>query len=223
MGDPLMTFAALEAIPWLAHGFVCRIPGVEVGRDRAEVVERLRPHHEAVVERLGFRPEHLVLAEQTHGCGVAVVEGTPAPGTVHAGVDGLISAERGVLLGIHVADCAAVYMASRRRPLVALAHSGRRGTELGIVPEVLGRLQREFAAPPEEMVVQISPCIRPPHYEVDFAADIRAQALRCGVPPAQVFDCGEDTGGDLNTYYSYRMEKARTGRLLALLGLRAEG
>jgi copper oxidase (laccase) domain-containing protein len=52
---------------------------------------------------------------------------------------------------------------------------------------------------------------------VDFAAEIVEQLKRSGV--RRVFDCGENTGSDLKRFYSYRMEKGRTGRMLALLAL----
>jgi copper oxidase (laccase) domain-containing protein len=39
-----------------------------------------------------------------------------------------------------------------------------------------------------------------------------------GVPPGQVHDNGECTSSDLQRFYSYRMEKGRTGRMLALMG-----
>jgi copper oxidase (laccase) domain-containing protein len=68
------------------------------------------------------------------------------------------------------------------------------------------------------MVVQLSPCIRPPHYEVDFAAQIIKQCRDRGVQ--QIHDSGKCTASDLASYYSYRMEKGRTGRMLALLGLK---
>jgi copper oxidase (laccase) domain-containing protein len=32
-------------------------------------------------------------------------------------------------------------------------------------------------------------------------------------------DTGDNTGADLERFYSYRMEKGRTGRMLALLAL----
>ncbi|CAN5508350.1 hypothetical protein BH18VER2_BH18VER2_10590 [soil metagenome] len=67
------------------------------------------------------------------------------------------------------------------------------------------------------MIVQLGPCIRPPHYEIDFAAEIVRQARRAGA--AQVHDSGLCTASDLAHYYSYRAEKARTGRMLALLAL----
>lgn len=65
--------------------------------------------------------------------------------------------------------------------------------------------------------MQVAPCIRPPHYEIDFAADILRQAREAGVQ--DVHDCGTCTASDPDTYYSYRREKGRTGRLLALLAL----
>ncbi len=43
------------------------------------------------------------------------------------------------------------------------------------------------------------------------------QARRAGA--AQVHDSGLCTASDLAHYYSYRAEKARTGRMLALLAL----
>jgi copper oxidase (laccase) domain-containing protein len=38
------------------------------------------------------------------------------------------------------------------------------------------------------------------------------------VRPEHLADAGVCTSGDLRRYYSYRMEKGRTGRMLALLG-----
>jgi polyphenol oxidase len=78
-------------------------------------------------------------------------------------------------------------------------------------------MSEEFGTDPGDAIAQLSPCIRPPHYEVDFAAEIVGQLQQIGV--RRVFDCGENTGSDLNRFYSYRMEKGRTGRMLALLAL----
>ena len=64
----------------------------------------------------------------------------------------------------------------------------------------------------------LSPCIRPPYYEVDFAQSIVAQIRAEKV--SKIYDDGENTGSDLERFYSYRMEKGRTGRMLAYLALR---
>jgi copper oxidase (laccase) domain-containing protein len=76
----------------------------------------------------------------------------------------------------------------------------------------------EFGANPADLVAQLSPCIRPPHYEVDFAAEIIRNLRRSGVD--SVFDSGENTATDPQKFYSYRIEKGRTGRMLALLALK---
>jgi polyphenol oxidase len=67
------------------------------------------------------------------------------------------------------------------------------------------------------MVAQLSPCIRPPHYEVDFAAQIVDQCRVAGI--GQIHDCRTCTACELERYYSYRIEMGKTGRMLALLAL----
>ena len=79
-------------------------------------------------------------------------------------------------------------------------------------------MQREFGTQPSDLIVQLSPCIRPPAYEIDFAADIRAQALAAGVHASNLHDSLQCTAADPARFYSYRREKGRTGRMLALMG-----
>ena len=76
-------------------------------------------------------------------------------------------------------------------------------------------MKEEFGSNPANLIVQLSPCIRPPHYEIDFAADIVEQCRAQGVK--QIHD--SCTACHLDLYYSYRAEKGKTGRMLALLGL----
>ena len=139
---------------------------------------------------------------------------TPVP---VLGVDGLITADPRVCLGIYVADCCAVYLVEPERRVIALLHSGRKGSELGITAAAIERMRDEFGCDPAKMIVQLSPCIRPPHYEIDFAALIRRDCAAAGV--RQIFDCGTCTGANVDRYYSYRVEKGKTGRMLALLAL----
>jgi len=78
-------------------------------------------------------------------------------------------------------------------------------------------MRQEFEIESGDLIVQLSPCIRPPHYEIDFAADIVRQCRDAGIE--EISDSGVCTGCDLEHYYSYRGEKGRTGRMLALLAL----
>jgi len=123
-----------------------------------------------------------------------------------------------LVLGIYVADCGAIYIVDQKTGALGLLHSGKKGTELGILSKAIAQMVAEFGSDPEDLVVALAPCIRPPAYEIDFAKDIRQQALAAGVKEENYHDCGVCTSSDLDQYYSYRVEKGATGRMLALLG-----
>jgi len=212
---PSESFAALDALPFLRAAFLQRCPGVDVVTDRATAMNRLWAVHREAASSQGF-PLPLVSAEQVHGNKVAIIEA--AQDTPFAGVDGLITNQAGICLAIYVADCAAVYLADRKNRAIGLVHSGKKGTEQEIVVQAIEAMKREYGTNPADLVVQLAPCIRPPHYEIDFAADIIRQARRAGV--MEVHDCGTCTASDPERYYSYRREMGKTGRLLALAALR---
>lgn len=221
--DLLETFPGLEHLGSIvAHAFVRRVPGLDLTAPKSVVLERQAPWHRAAVESLGFTEESLWTAEQVHGNEVAEVP-AHAAGRRILGVDGLFTAEPGHLLGIHVADCCAVYVVDPVRRVIGLVHSGKKGTELGITPRLIAAMANRFGSRPHDLVVQLSPCIRPPAYEVDFAAQIQLDCLATGVPAEQIHDPGTCTFLDPALYYSYRRELGKTGRLLALLGLRKQG
>lgn len=213
MNPPAAAFAPLADLPGVRAAFFPRLSGVDVATDRATALERLAPLHAGLLRQNGFDPSRLATAEQIHGHGVAVVS---APG-VQAGVDALVTAEPGLPLGIYVADCAAVFLADRAGRAVALVHSGRAGTEANIVGRTLEVMREQFGVEPDAVTAHLSPCIRPPLYETDFAAAIAAQARAAGV--GEVRDDGICTGQRVDCYYSYRVERGRTGRMLAVLAL----
>lgn len=208
-------FPALAELSCVRHAFCIRVPGVDVKTDRAVALDRLARHHSEVRAVLGLGDKAFVLGSQVHGRELAVVDrNSPAP---VGDVDGLITADLHVCLGVYVADCCAVYIVDPRRRVIALLHSGRKGSELGITAAAIERMRAEFGCVPADLRVQLSPCIRPPLYELDFAALIRRDCERAGV--REVFDAGTCTGANVDRYYSYRVEQGKTGRMLALIAL----
>lgn len=206
----------------LLHSSVCahfleRIPGVTTSTDKTETLSRLAPYHEQEARQLGFANTHL--AEQVHGSDLAIIS-SDSP-LMSRGVDGLLTIEADVLLGIHVADCGAVYLHDRKQGALALLHSGKKGTEQNITGKAIALMAREFRTDPADLIGVLGPCIRPPYYEIDFASDIRAQARNAGIPEGQFHDCQLCTASDLERFYSYRVEKGNTGRMLSLLGRRS--
>jgi len=214
--SPWMTFPALACLPGFVHRFTLRHPEIDVDAERTVVVERLWAWHRGQAEEMGFCDGSLCIAEQVHGREVAVLD-APASKAI-PGVDGIISNTPRLVIGIYVADCCAVYLADPRTGAFGVVHSGKKGSEAAVTSHAIAKMSRHYGTDPADLHVQLSPCIRPPAYEIDFAAQIRQQALDSGVPAAQVHDTGICTSSDLRRYYSYRMEKGRTGRMLALLG-----
>ncbi len=217
---PVEHFPAL-ARPGFAHAFVTRVPGIDVRHDKAEALRRLDAVHRAVRAELGTGRAPFITAEQVHGNAVRVIEQTPNADACFASCDGLITNQPNVCLGIYVADCCAVYLLDPVRRCIGLVHSGKKGTELDIAGQAIEIMQARFGSLPEDLIVQLSPCIRPPHYEVDFAAEIVRGCRERGVE--NIHDSGVCTACDLERYYSYRAEKGKTGRMLALLALTPEG
>jgi copper oxidase (laccase) domain-containing protein len=214
---PVEYFSTLAELPNCRHIFTQRIVGIDVSHNKAEALARLEKAHCRIRHATGFSGWLLLTAEQIHGNEIAVVD-TPVGSDKHfAGCDGFITNQTGLALGIHVADCCAVYIVDSKTPAIGLVHSGRRGTELGVVPNAIAQMTARFGSKPADLIVQLSPCIRPPHYEIDFAVKIVEQCRAQGVQ--EVHDGGVCTACRVDLYYSYRVEKGRTGRMLALLGL----
>ncbi len=221
---PFEQFPALSAIGICRHAFAQRIPGIDVSHDKPEVLKRLDAAHRGIRNGIGVDDWLLFTAQQIHGDRIAIVDRADCSGSrvgcedkQFPGCDGIITNQRGIVLGVYVADCCAVYIVDSKTPAIGLVHSGRKGTELGIVPNAIAQMSDRFGSDPADMIVQLSPCIRPPDYEVDFAAEIVRQCRALGVKT--IHDSRVCTARDLKRYYSYRAEKGKTGRMLAVIGL----
>jgi len=214
---PFEKFQALNVLAMCRHIFTRRIPGIHVSHDKAEALKRLESAHLEIRNAIGIGDWPLLTAQQIHGDKIACVNAMVETDREISGCDGIITNQRGVTLGIYVADCCAVYLVDRKQRAAALIHSGKKGTNLRIVSKAIAQMREKFSIQPQDLIAQLSPCIRPPHFEVDFAADIIRQCQTAGLN--EIHDSGVCTACNLDAYYSYRAEKGRTGRMLALLGL----
>jgi len=218
---PVEHFPALTALPEIAHGFTLRSSGIEMSHDKMEALARLDGVHREIRRQQGLEAMPFLTAQQVHGNRIGVIDATSDANVCFESCDGLITNRRGVCVGIYVADCCAAYLVDPKRGAIGLVHSGKKGTELGVVPNAIRLMGENFGSLPSDLVVQLSPCIRPPHYEIDFAAEIVRQCHELGV--TAVHDCGVCTACHPDRYYSYRAEKGRTGRMLAFLALLTQG
>ncbi|MBB5038211.1 polyphenol oxidase family protein [Prosthecobacter dejongeii] len=211
-----MTFPLLSDLPGFRHRFTLRHPDIAVDAERVVVVERLWDWHREQAVELGFHAHSLCTAEQVHGSRVVAIDSVPTAPIL--GADGIVTGAADLVIGIYVADCGALYLADPVTGACGIVHSGKKGSELGIAAEAIRLMHAKYGCDPSNIRAQLGPCIRPPAYEVDFASQIRESCLQAGILPEHYADCDICTSSDLRRFYSYRMEKGRTGRMLALMG-----
>jgi polyphenol oxidase len=200
---PSLHFPELD-LPLLQHVFTLRHP--------TPLPQTCRDSLRAV----GFPCQHWVEAEQPHSNQVAHVD-LQHSGSVIPGVDALMTDQPSLTLAVRTADCGPLFLYDPVHHAIALAHSGKKGTQARILEKVISAMRETYQSNPTDLIVVLGPCIRPPHYTPDFAAEIGHQAQRCGI--LHYHDCLLNTGIDLERFYSYRVEKGQTGRHYAALRL----
>ena len=228
---------SLNSLPGIRAGWIERVPDVAITCDRDQAMNLLRPYHERAVAAftlppMGNLPGGTAInerttpsmdwwrAEQVLGNLVAAVPcesliSAPDGLPIVPGVDGLVTCEPGIVLSIYVADCGAIWLADSKTGAIGLLHSGKKGTETNILENALVVMGERFGTRPEDVTAVLSPCIRLPDYEVDFAGQIASQAAQAGI--GNFSDCGLNTAADLSRFYSYRKELGKTGRMMALM------
>lgn len=195
--------------------FIARLPDLQLSYDRQTIMQDCLLPHQRILQQRYPQQWLQARAEQVHGNLVSRVEPL-APEQLYPAADGLYSGDCGVMLGIYVADCAAVWLADRHGRGMALLHSGKQGTLQNISGVAVQKLAKLGIAASDLLAV-ISPCIRPPHYEIDIATLIAAQLREAGVRKEHLHDSGLCTASDTNSFFSYRMESGCTSRMLAVL------
>lgn len=143
--------------------------GYHVGDDPAAVTE----NRSRCAEAIGATLEDLVVPEQVHGAGVAVVtEADRGRGSTPnlppiPNVDGVVSNVPGLALTVMAADCVPMLFYDAKAGVVGAAHSGWRGTVSHISQEVLRTMSEVFGSRPQDVEVWLGPSIRHCCYEVD--------------------------------------------------------
>ena len=161
------------------HCFTTRLGGVSTGifdslnlslsrgDDPANVVENYR----RIGEILGFSPEDVVNARQTHSDIVVRVGRADRGNLTVAGAspecDALVTNEPGVALYVSTADCTPILLHDPVTNAVGAAHAGWRGTASAIGAKTVEAMVREFGCDPGNIRAAIGPNVGFCHFETD--------------------------------------------------------
>lgn len=177
---------------------------------------------------------NFALAEQVHGADVSVVS---EPG-YYTGIDGVVTSKKNLVIGIKVADCAAILLSDPVNGIIAAVHAGWRGAAAGILSIALDKM-KTAGAELGNIICYISPCISVQNFEIgeEVAEKFPAQFIdrSIGQKPhlnlkeflsTQLNDAGVSISNieidsrctiDDTSFYSFRRERDKAGRMLAFI------
>jgi len=207
---------------------------------RENVIENLR----RVSEKTGIPVENMVSARQVHGDAIAIVNsGHRGMGIVRESTlgeaDGLITADEDVALVTIHADCVPVYLYDPVEKVIALVHSGWRGTLRSIASKASGLMENIFNCRSRNIHAVIGPHIRRccfevgaevkrefaeffpncrdllkpsgEKYRIDLSEIIRRSLLENGLAADNILDVGRCTVCESMLFFSHRAGKGTSG------------
>ena len=178
------------AVPYLSFpmfrvtdGFSTRLGGVsegcfsslnlsfDRGDDRAAVAENFRRMGEA----LSVHCEDMVLSQQTHTTNIRIVTDEDRGKGItrerdYTDIDGLITNVPGICLVTTYADCVPLYFLDPAKKVIALSHSGWRGTVGKIGKKTVELMHDKFGSDPADILASVGPSVCQDCYEV--SADV---------------------------------------------------
>lgn len=244
----MITSAALTA----RHGFFTRkggassgiFAGLNCGLGSSDQTEVVAINRARVLEAMGA--DHLVTVHQTHSAIALPVTG-PLDRPVEA--DAMVTATRGVALGILTADCQPVLFVDAKAGVIGAAHAGWKGAKGGVLEATLDAMEA-LGATRRNIHAAIGPCISQTAYEVGpeffetFTNDDpeTRRFFANGAGDRMLFDlpsyglwrlrradvghaewCGHCTYGAADRFYSYRRSvhagDVDYGRLISVIRL----
>ena len=175
IADTELTEVPKEVVPdfeqWGIRAFTTTREAGSFGLAGDDPVNEVMGRWSAVQRDLSDTARRLVSIRQVHGTRVVVHTGGWEGWLRNGEADGHIAAEKGTALAVGVADCVPVFIA-HPSGVVALLHSGWRGTAARITPEAIQALAR-YKLPPDELAIHLGPAICGRCYEV--SAEVREQ------------------------------------------------
>jgi len=189
---------------------------------------------------LGIDVNTLSLSTQIHGNEILLA----AQAGQHAGYDAQICGEKNIFIAVSIADCTPILIHDEKENVVAAIHAGWKGTVANIVENTFLKMKDSFGSKGENCKAFIGACISKNQFEVNedvathfsenlkrydadkhkFFVDLKVanaeQLIRNNIPVKNIEISDYCTVENNDLFFSHRKENGRTGRMMAVIGLK---
>ncbi len=258
-GVKYYTISSFEETGLVKHGFSTREGGVSGGVYKSmnlrfncdDLRDNVLKNYEIISDTLGMDVQRLVLSKQVHediiytasdaDCGNGITRENE-----FTSVDALITDKPEIPLVTLFADCVPLFFLDKRLGVIALAHSGWKGTVKRIGQKTIEKMISDYGSKTDDILTAIGPSIQEEHFEVgddvaeifikEFGDDtavkygekyhvnmqkaIKKQFLEAGISENNIDDCGICTYCNSDLLFSHRKTNGKRGNLGAFLQLK---
>ncbi|MCX7922965.1 MAG: peptidoglycan editing factor PgeF [Clostridia bacterium] len=243
----------------ISHCFTTRLGGVSTGEcsflnlgfNRKDLRENVEENYSRIAGALNINCSNMVFSNQVHDNKIkSVTEDDRGKGILREsdiiGYDGLITNKKEVALVTFYADCVPVFFFEPERKVIAISHSGWRGTVKEIARETVMKMVNEYGCSASKIEAAIGPSISQCCFEVgdevynefieklnwsekycskksdgkwliNLQGIIRDTLIDAGVPEDNICVSGICTKCNNDVFFSHRGDKGKTGSLAAIM------
>ena len=167
-------FENLEDTGLVSHCFTTRIGGVSdgvfeslnVSYTRGDRKENVDENLKRLYVAMDFSQDKTVSGHQVHKTEVLDVD-YDCCGKSITGYDGYITDKPGIVLCTFHADCVPLFFLDPVKKVIALSHSGWRGTAGRIAEATISKMNKLYGCSPEDILAAIGPSIGKCCFQID--------------------------------------------------------
>ncbi|MGZ8547371.1 MAG: peptidoglycan editing factor PgeF [Sulfuricurvum sp.] len=202
-------------------------------------------NHNLLANLMGYNRDVLVYMRQIHSDKIIIVDATHSFNTPLE-CDALITNYLDVPIMVMSADCTPVLIYDRHNRAIGAVHAGRAGALNEILPKTLHAMGKEYGTTANEVIVILGPSIHGCCYEINesiahevftkgYADSLHKEDQRVFLDVNTILLCQLETLGikkenievsdactscNNDTYFSYRADAQRTGRIAGIIMLK---
>jgi len=212
---------------------------LNLGFSSGDDMETVKQNRKLFFDKLGIDEKDIATSKLVHGNKVLVAKAAVR----EDGYDAVITNVAGIFAVVSVADCTPILIYDAKNKAVGAVHAGWRSTAAYIISETLKGMHDNYGTLGKDCLAFIGACICEKAFEVgeevavqfeddvkifdkdkgkyfvDLKAENRKQLIKAGVLEQNIEISQFCTVLNNDRFYSYRKEKGKTGRMLAVIGM----